>query len=73
MEARSTKSNRSLEEARTDTLIQSASVSDLIDVGASGLADGREGVDGRDALSEEGVGRLFGFGVERVSAAPVAE
>lgn len=34
---------------------------DLIDIGASGLADGREGVNGRDALSEEGVGGLFRF------------
>lgn len=46
---------------------------DLIDIGTSSLANGGKGVDGRDALSEQSVGGLFGFGSAGSAAAMVYE
>lgn len=58
LEARSTETDRRLEELGTDARVNSARVGDLVDVGTGGFADGGEGVDGRDTLGEEGVGSL---------------
>ncbi|KAG5461485.1 MAG: hypothetical protein BJ554DRAFT_6314 [Olpidium bornovanus] len=54
LEARASEPDRGLEEAAPDAGVQAAGVGHLVDVRARRLADGRQGVDARDALGEEG-------------------
>lgn len=60
LEARTTESNRSLEELGADTRVLADSEGDLVNVGAGSLTDGREGVDRGDTLSKHGVGGELG-------------
>ena len=50
LEARAAKADAGLEELGADARVLADGEGDLVDVGAGRLADGREGVDGRDAL-----------------------
>lgn len=56
LEARAAEADRAVEELGADAVVGAHGARDLVHVGARGLADGRDGVDARDALREEGVG-----------------
>lgn len=56
LEAAAAKADARLEELGAHARVVPDGVSDLVDVGAGGLADGGESVDGGDALREHGVG-----------------
>ena len=59
LEAGSSEADRRFEEAIPDSRIKSAGVRYFVDVGSSDFADGGEGVDRGDTLSEKGVGSLI--------------
>lgn len=59
LEARTTETNRGLQELGTQAGIAAAGIGDLIDIGTGGLANGRQSVDGGDTLSKHGVGSLM--------------
>lgn len=60
LEARSTETDGSFQEFRAHSTVLANGEGDLVDVGASRFADGRECIDGRDTLGEHGVGGEFG-------------
>ena len=60
LEARAAESDGGLEEAATDPVVLADGAADLRHIGAGGLAQCRDGVDGRHALGEEGVGHELG-------------
>ena len=60
METRTTESDRCFQEFRTDAGVASDRACHFIDIGSCGFAEGRNRVDRRDALGEEGVGNQFG-------------
>lgn len=67
LEAGSTEANGSLEELRTDALVLAHHEGDFVHVGTGAFAEGADGVDGTDALSEEGIsGKLRKFGRPQV-------
>ncbi|RUS34123.1 hypothetical protein BC938DRAFT_482319 [Jimgerdemannia flammicorona] len=65
LEAGTAEADRGLEELGANASVLADSVGDLVNVGARGLADGGEGVDGGDALGEEGIGSLDSDRVEK--------
>lgn len=60
LEARTTEADRSTKELVTNARIVANSVCNLVDVGTSGLADGRKGIDGRDTLGKHSIGSKLG-------------
>lgn len=60
LEAGATISNGSLEELGADTGVHADGAGNLIDIGAGGLADGGNGVDGGNTLGKERVGDELG-------------
>ena len=60
LEAGAAEADGGLEEAAADAVVLADGTADLGHVGAGGLAEGRDGVDGRHALGEEGVGNELG-------------
>jgi hypothetical protein len=56
LEAASTEANGSLQEFGTNASVISDGVGHLVDIGTRGLADGRKGVNGGDALGKHGIG-----------------
>jgi len=60
LETRPSETDAGTEELGAETRVVADGVGDFVDVGAGGLADGREGVDGGDSLGEHGVGSEFG-------------
>mmetsp|Transcript_5034 Transcript_5034/g.14298 ORF Transcript_5034/g.14298 Transcript_5034/m.14298 type:complete len:451 (+) Transcript_5034:158-1510(+) len=60
LEARAAEPDGGLEEAPADPVVLADGAADLGHVGPGGLAQGRDGVDGRNALGEEGVGHELG-------------
>jgi hypothetical protein len=60
LEARTTKADGGTKEFVPNTRIVTDSVCNFIDVGTSGLADGRESVDGGDTLGEHCIGGQLG-------------
>jgi len=74
LEARTTETNRCLQELGSDTAIATAGISNLIDIGTSGFTDGRESVYGGDTLSKESISSLFdGKSITLVNVAPPNE
>lgn len=55
LEARASETDAGFEELGPNTRVVADRVGDLIDIRACGFADGREGVDRRDALGKHGV------------------
>mmetsp|Transcript_24271 Transcript_24271/g.47390 ORF Transcript_24271/g.47390 Transcript_24271/m.47390 type:complete len:420 (-) Transcript_24271:49-1308(-) len=60
LEARSTEADGGVKEALANTLILTDSVSNFLDISASGFAKLRDGVDRGDTLSKEGVSNELG-------------
>lgn len=60
LETRSTETDRGLQELVTHSGVLSDGKGDLVNGSTSSLANGREGVDGRDSLSQHGVGGKLG-------------
>lgn len=60
LEAGTAETDGGLEEAAADAIVLADGAADLGHVGTGGLAEGRDGVDGRHALGEEGVGDELG-------------
>ena len=60
LEARTSKADGGLEELGPNASIVPDSMRDLVNVGSSSLANGRQGVDRGDSLSEHGVGGELG-------------
>jgi hypothetical protein len=60
LEAAATETNTSHQELVTDTGVNTDGLGDLIDISTGLLADGGDGVDGRNTLSQHGVGNELG-------------
>ena len=60
LEAGAAEAHRGVEELGSDAGVGADGVGDLAHVGSGLLAQGRDGVDGRDALGKEGVGHELG-------------
>jgi len=60
LEARTAEANRGTKEFIADTRIIADSVGYLVDVGASGLANGRESIDGGNTLGEHSISGELG-------------
>ena len=56
MEAATTESDTCAQKVRADTTVQATCMRDLVDIRARGLADGRDGIDRRNALRQQGIG-----------------
>ena len=60
LETRPSETDTGAKELGAESRVVANGVGDFVDVGAGGLADGGEGVDGGNSLGEHGVGREFG-------------
>ncbi|KAJ8533423.1 hypothetical protein ON010_g13832 [Phytophthora cinnamomi] len=60
LEARAAEAHRAIEELAADAVVGAHGARHFMDVSARGLAHGRDGVDARDALRQEGVGHELG-------------
>mmetsp|Transcript_21895 Transcript_21895/g.63710 ORF Transcript_21895/g.63710 Transcript_21895/m.63710 type:complete len:393 (-) Transcript_21895:249-1427(-) len=60
LEARAAKPHRGVQELWTNAVVEGEGVLDLVDISVCCLAEGRDGVDGRHALGQEGVRHQLG-------------
>lgn len=60
LEARAAKADRGLEELGAHARVAADGMGDFVDIGASGLANGRQGIDRRNTLCEHGIGSELG-------------